>query len=65
MVLLDANELVDNTHDAHGRIDLGNTPYGCFVTGPSATADIEGALIHGAQGVRSLTVLLLGSAGEG
>jgi L-lactate dehydrogenase complex protein LldG len=27
------------------------------MTGPSATADIEGVLIHGAQGVRSLTVV--------
>ena len=64
VVLLDANELVGNMHDAYGRIDLGNTPSGCFVTGPSATADIEGVLIHGAQGVRSLTVLLIPSAGE-
>jgi len=30
-----------------------------FQTGPSATADIEGVLIHGAQGVRSLSVLPL------
>jgi L-lactate dehydrogenase complex protein LldG len=28
------------------------------MTGPSATADIEGVLIHGAQGIRSLTVVL-------
>jgi L-lactate dehydrogenase complex protein LldG len=28
------------------------------MTGPSATADIEGVLIHGAQGVRSLTVVV-------
>ena len=27
------------------------------MTGPSATADIEGILIHGAQGIRSLTVI--------
>ena len=59
VVLLDSNEMVGNIHDAYGRIDFGKTPYGCFVTGPSATADIEGVLIHGAQGVRSLTVLLL------
>ena len=32
--------------------------YGVFMTGPSATADIEGVLIHGAQGIRSLTVVL-------
>ena len=29
------------------------------MTGPSATADMEGVLIHGAQGIRSLTVILL------
>ena len=65
VVLLESNEMVGNMHDAYGRIDFGNTPYGCFVTGPSATADIEGVLIHGAQGVRSLTVLLIGAAREG
>jgi hypothetical protein len=27
------------------------------IAGPSATADIEGVLIHGAQGVRSLTIV--------
>ena len=32
--------------------------YAAFHTGPSATGDIEGVLIHGAQGVRSLTVIL-------
>jgi hypothetical protein len=34
--------------------------YAVFHTGPSATADIEGVLIHGAQGVRSLTVIVDG-----
>ena len=33
--------------------------YGVFMTGPSATADIEGVLIHGAQGIRTLTVVLV------
>jgi L-lactate utilization protein LutC len=32
--------------------------YAVFHTGPSATGDIESVLIHGAQGVRSLTVIL-------
>ena len=27
------------------------------MTGPSATADIEGVLIRGAQGIRTLTVV--------
>ncbi len=65
VVLLNPRELVGSMHDAYQRIDLDNTPYGCFMTGPSATADIEGVLIHGAQGVRSLTVLLVGSGDQG
>lgn len=35
----------------------GGLSYGATYSGPSATADIEGVLIHGAQGVRSLSVL--------
>ena len=35
------------------------------MTGPSATADIEGVLIRGAQGIRSLTVIPLPAPGAG
>jgi L-lactate dehydrogenase complex protein LldG len=44
-------------HDRPKR--LTGSPYGLFLAGPSATGDIEGVIIHGAQGARSLTVLLL------
>lgn len=59
IVLLDPTAIVDTMHDAYGRIDLTASPYGVFLAGPSATGDIEGVIIHGAQGARSLTVLLL------
>jgi L-lactate dehydrogenase complex protein LldG len=55
---------VDTVYDAYGQIDLTASPYGVFLAGPSATGDIEGVIIHGAQGARSLTVLLLSPAGE-
>ena len=58
-MLLDPAAIVDTMHDAYGRIDLAASPYGVFLAGPSATGDIEGVIIHGAQGARSLTVLLL------
>ena len=64
IVLLDPAALVDTMHDAYGRIDLTASPYGLFMAGPSATGDIEGVIIHGAQGARSMTVLLLAPAGE-
>jgi L-lactate dehydrogenase complex protein LldG len=53
-------ELVDDLHSAYARIDPAAAPYGCFVSGPSKTADIEQALVIGAHGPRALEVWLLG-----
>lgn len=58
VVLLDPASLVANMHVAYRRRPEFDAGYGVFMTGPSATADIEGVLIHGAQGIRSLTVVL-------
>lgn len=57
IVLLDPADIVANLHHAYRRPELRERHYASFHTGPSATADIEGVLIHGAQGVRSLSVL--------
>lgn len=59
VVLLDPADIVPNVQAAYRRPEFGRSAYAVLRTGPSATADIEGVLIHGAQGVRSLTVLLL------
>jgi L-lactate dehydrogenase complex protein LldG len=59
VVLLDPAQLVPTMHHAYRRRADFDSPYGVFMTGPSATADIEGVLIHGAQGIRSLTVIPL------
>jgi L-lactate dehydrogenase complex protein LldG len=59
IVLLDPADIVLNLHHAYRRPEFHNVHYAAFHTGPSATADIEGVLIHGAQGVRSLSVLPL------
>lgn len=57
IVLLDPADIVVNLHHAYHRPEFRERHYASFHTGPSATADIEGVLIHGAQGVRSLSVL--------
>jgi L-lactate dehydrogenase complex protein LldG len=57
IVLLDPTDILVNLHHAYRRPEFRDRHYVCFHTGPSATADIEGVLIHGAQGVRSLSVL--------
>ncbi len=58
VVLLDPACIVENMHHAYRRRAEFDAAYGVFMTGPSATADIEGVLIHGAQGIRSMTVIL-------
>jgi L-lactate dehydrogenase complex protein LldG len=62
IVLLDPADIVVNLHHAYRRPEFLQGHYVVFHTGPSATADIEGVLIHGAQGVRTLTVLPLARA---
>jgi L-lactate dehydrogenase complex protein LldG len=58
-VLLDRDAIVENMHDAYDRLAVAASRYGVFMAGPSATADIEGVIVHGAQGARTLAVLLL------
>lgn len=65
IVLLDPKDITASTQDAYRREEFHVARYASFHTGPSATADIEGVLIHGAQGVRSLTVLLHPRAASG
>jgi L-lactate dehydrogenase complex protein LldG len=59
VVLLDPAQMIDGLQDLYRRPDFREARYAALVTGPSATADIEGVLIRGAQGVRSLTVVWL------
>ena len=59
VILLDPARIVGNLHQAYRDPRFNTARYAVLVTGPSATADIEGVLIHGAQGVRSLTVAMI------
>jgi L-lactate dehydrogenase complex protein LldG len=59
VVLLDAEQILPDMHEAYRRVRLNETAYGCFMMGPSATADVEATLVHGAQAARSLNVFFL------
>lgn len=59
IVLLDPTKIVYNLHNAYAQPEWYSVNYASLHSGPSATADIEGVLIRGAQGVRSLSVLLI------
>ncbi len=64
VILLHRSDIVSNIHEAYARI-AASTDYfqqykfGTFISGPSKTADIEGALVYGAQAARAVTVVLL------
>jgi L-lactate dehydrogenase complex protein LldG len=60
-LVVHASEIVHNMHQAYERLRFEGPGFGCFVSGPSKTADIEQSLVIGAHGARSLTVFLSGS----
>lgn len=60
VILLDKDNIVSNMHEAYKRIRMPHYGYGVFISGPSKTADIEQALVMGAQAARGVTVILVG-----
>ncbi len=58
-IIVDRNSIVSNMHEAYARIGMTGYGYGCFISGPSKTADIAQALVMGAQAARAVTVLIV------
>lgn len=66
VIVLRADAVVSNMHEAYARIKSSaeyfqQYKFGTFISGPSKTADIEGALVYGAQAARGVTVVLVNS----
>lgn len=60
VIILDKQNVVNNMHEAYERITMDTRyNFGTFISGPSKTADIEQALVMGAQAARGVTVLVL------
>ncbi len=61
VILLDKRHIVNNMHEAYARLTMDDRyNFGTFISGPSKTADIEQALVMGAQAARGVTVVLVG-----
>ena len=58
VIILPRKAIVNNMHEAYRAIEMNDYGYGCFISGPSKTADIAQVLVMGAQAARSVTVLL-------
>lgn len=58
VIILKKENIVSNMHEAYRRINVTDYGYGCFISGPSKTADIAQALVMGAQAARGVTVIL-------
>jgi L-lactate dehydrogenase complex protein LldG len=58
-LVVPASHVVNNLHEAYERISPRSARFGCFISGPSKTADIEQALVKGAHGARTLNVFLV------
>lgn len=58
VIITDRESIVNNMHEAYARIEMPDYGYGCFISGPSKTADIAQALVMGAQAARGVTVII-------
>lgn len=59
VVVLPAETIVGQLHDAYARIGMQPVRFGWFLCGPSKTADIEQALVLGAHGAIRASVLIV------
>ena len=58
VIIVDRNDIVSSMHEAYSKIQMPDYGYGCFISGPSKTADIAQALVMGAQAARDVTVII-------
>ena len=59
VILLDPKRIVENVHLAYQHPAMRERAYFVLMSGPSGSADIGGKEVHPAQGVMTLTVILL------
>lgn len=64
VIVLSKENVVSNMHEAYARIETSKEyfqqyKFGTFISGPSKTADIESALVYGAQAARGVTIVLV------
>jgi L-lactate dehydrogenase complex protein LldG len=59
LIVVKKEEIVNTMHEAYKKVNFDKSSYGVFISGPSKTADIEQALVIGAQGPTDACVLFV------
>lgn len=59
VIVLNRNNLEETMHQGYAKLAENRSGFGLFLAGPSKTADIEQSLVIGAQGAKSLRVVLV------
>lgn len=59
VLIINKKDIVENMHHAYTQVSFQDAGFGCFIAGPSKTADIEQSLVIGAHGARGLTVYIV------
>lgn len=58
IIIVSKKNIVSNMHQVYELINFNDYGFGTFISGPSKTADIEQALVYGAQAARGVTIML-------
>lgn len=59
IAVLSSQHILTDMHEAYQKVPIDSEGFGLWVSGPSKTADIEQALVVGAQGPKTFLIAIL------